>query len=224
MAQIRKDKLTTNYYYHIYNRSIAGFTIFNKKAEYKRMLQLISLYCLKNFSYSYSYFMNRTKKEQHKILKSIKLDEKIVSIISFCLMPTHIHLILKQNTDSGISIFMSKILNSYARYFNSAHKRNGPLWAGRFKNVLIRTDEQLLHLTRYIHLNPTSAGLMEKPEQWDYSSYKEYLGQATKTNICEKENLFDFTPKAYKKFTENRKEYQRELSKIKSFLIDNCNG
>jgi putative transposase len=99
-------------------------------------------------------------------------NEQLVEVVAYCIMQTHFHLILKQVTEDGIAKFMGRILNGYSRYFNSLHSRVGPLWTGRFKNVLIRNDEHLLHLTRYIHLNPVSAGLVTKPEDWDYSSYK----------------------------------------------------
>ncbi|MDD3774056.1 MAG: transposase [Patescibacteria group bacterium] len=216
----RKESLINNNYYHIYSRSIANFIIFNDEKEFKRMLQILNLYSFKDFTYRYSYFINRTPNERKEIVKKLNHDKKIVSIIAYCLMPTHIHLCLKQDAENGISNFMNKILNSYSHFFNIRHKRNGPLWSSRFKNVLVKTDKQLLHLTRYFHLNPTSAGLIKNPNDWQYSSYNEYLGQ-TQTNICEKENLFNFSQKEYKKFVENRKDYQKQLSKIKRLLIDN---
>jgi len=98
-----------------------------------------------------------------------------VKIISYCIMPTHYHLLLEQVKDGGTEKFISKILNSYAKYFNLRHKRSGPLWSSRFKSVGVDDNEQLLHLTRYIHLNPTSAGYVSMPEDWQYSSYVEYI-------------------------------------------------
>jgi len=136
-------------------------------------------------------------------------------------MPTHFHLILKQLKKGGISTFIGNVLNSYSRYFNTKHKRGGPLWEGKFKNVSVETDEQLLHLTRYIHLNPTSAGLVKKPEEWPYSSYLEYLGKIKKINrICSYEDLIDISPLSYKNFVESRILYQRELAKIKHLILE----
>lgn len=90
-------------------------------------------------------------------------------------MPTHFHLLLKQNVENGIVKFMSKMENSYLKHFNTIYKRKAPPWEGRFTIVHIKTNEQLLHLACYIHLNPSSAGLVKKPEQWKYSSYHEHL-------------------------------------------------
>ena len=139
-------------------------------------------------------------------------------------MPTHIHLVLKQLVNSGVSSFMNILLNSFARYFNLSHNRHGPLWESRFKNVLIETDEQLLHLTRYVHLNPTSAGLVELPNEWNYSSYLEYLGERSSKGICNWEGILEIQPNNYQKFVNGRTSYQRSLSQIKHLLIENYTG
>jgi putative transposase len=119
---------------------------------------------------------------------------------------------------------MARVLNGYSRYFNTKHKRIGPLWSGRFKSVLITNDEQLLHLTRYIHLNPTSAGLVKKPGDWPHSSYKEYVDYKVKQRICKYKEVIEMSRKEYKKFTEDRKDYQREISVIKNLTIDDYSG
>ncbi len=121
-------------------------------------------------------------------------------------MPTHLHLILAQLKDEGISLFMQNLLNSYTRYFNVKNERVGPLWQGRFKSILIQSDEQLLHLTRYIHLNPTSQNLVEKPEDWKYSSSNEYLWREDDVLCNFKENI-KIDPNPYRKFVEERQDY-----------------
>ncbi len=118
---------------------------------------------------------------------------------------------------------MAKILNSYTRYFNLTHKRKGPLWTGRFKNVAILRDEQLLHLTRYLHLNPVSANLVKRPDKWHFSSFIEYTGQE-KDGMCQFQDLIQISSKTYRKFVFNRASYQKELSKIKRVLIEDYTG
>ncbi|MCM8762569.1 MAG: transposase [Candidatus Omnitrophica bacterium] len=148
--------------------------------------------------------------------------EKIVEIICYCIMPTHIHLILKQLKEKGLSLFMNNILNSYTHYFNFHHKRKGPLWESRFKHVLIDTDEYLLHLTRYIHLNPVTAGLVDKPELWEFSSYKEYIGmKRTEYKLCNFKEVLEINPNSYKEFVENGILTQKEIAKIKHILLEN---
>jgi hypothetical protein len=65
---------------------------------------------------------------------------------------------------------------SYTKAVNNQIGRNGPLFQGPFKAQLVNKDSYLLHLTRYIHLNPVSAGLVSNPEKWVYSSYRDYVG------------------------------------------------
>lgn len=226
MVQLRKDELTNGQYYHIYSRSIAKYIIFNKDNEFDRFIQLLDLYRFQKFGYKYSAFEKLDSSTQHEIVSNLRHgSDRIVSVVAYCIMPTHIHLLLKQNKTNGITNYMSKALNSYSRYFNTRHKRIGPLWAGRFKSVIVRDDQQLLHLTRYIHLNPTSAGLVERPNDWQQSSYQEYINKVgSKTALCETEDLFDISPSDYRKFVNSRRSYQRELAQIKGILIDNYTG
>ncbi len=219
----RKIPLVTGKVYHVFNKSIADFVVFNNDDEFLRMRNLFRYYQIKDPPYKFNYFVKiKTKENFDENLSSyLSGKEKIVQIIAYCIMPTHFHLILKQLKKGGISTFMGNVLNSYSRYFNTKHKRGGPLWEGKFKNVLVETDEQLLHLTRYIHLNPTSAGLVKKPEEWPYSSYLEYLGKIKKMNrICSYEDLIDISPSSYKNFVESRISYQRELEKIKHLILE----
>lgn len=111
---------------------------------------------------------------------------------------------------------MSNVLNSYSKYFNIKHNRKGPLWEGRFKSVLIETDEQLLHLTRYIHLNPVTAFLVEKPDAWKSSSYGEYVASMNSdASICNYDAVLKIEPKEYKDFVDEQIPHQRDLAHIK---------
>ncbi len=224
--QVRKDPLVTDHYYHIFSRSIAGYTVFNDDEEFSRFLEMIQLYRYDDFSHKFSKYKELDTQSQQLIVQELRENNSVLAeIVAYCIMPTHTHLILKQTKDQGISRYISKVLNSYTRYFNTKHKRGGPLWSSRFKSVLVSNDEQLLHLTRYIHLNPSSAGLVTEPDEWDYSSLGEYISSSKDDeNICTTENLFETTPTQYSKFIQDRKSYQRDLSMIKKLLLDNYTG
>jgi putative transposase len=219
---LRKIILANQEVYHIISRSIAGYEIFSGAIEYSRFVDMIAFY-QKALPYKYSIFQELTSVRQSEVLSSHKNIDNPVTIIAYCLMPTHIHIIIKQNKDNGISRFMSNLLNSYSRYFNIKHKRKGPLWEGRFGSVHVDKDVQLLHLTRYIHLNPSSAGLVEKPEEWIFSSYHEYVDLAD-NKICDTDDLLEINSKVYRKFVNDRVTFQRELSKIKKILLENYTG
>jgi putative transposase len=223
---MKKRIISNENCYHIFGRSIAKYTIFNDKQDFLRFINIIKLYRFTDFSYKYSNFMILKASHRNEIVKDLEISSpKLVEIVSYCLMPTHFHLILRQKTDSGISNFMSKISNCYARYFNIKHKRKGPLWESRFNDVSIENDNQLLHLTRYLHLNPSSAGLTNTPEEWLYSSYHEFTSKIVSKNcICDFHDLLDIEPSEYTKFVNDRVDYQKQLSRVKKLLLDNYSG
>lgn len=117
--------------------------------------------------------------------------------------------------DGGISKFMSNFANSYTRYFNTKSKRKGPVFEGKFKAKRIETDEQLLHLSRYIHLNPHSSFVVKNLKELEsdpYSSFPEYI-QETDTSFCNKEIILGhfWDTVSYKEFVFDQADYQREL-------------
>ena len=220
---ISQSPLVNGGVYHVISRSIARYQIFNTNADYLRMVQVLRFYQIAQPVTKYSMFL-RLKGTEELGFDSYfsflhKDQEKLTDIVAYCLMPNHIHLILKQLKKKGISIFMANVLNSYTRYFNILHKRKGPLWDSRFKHILVSIDDQLLHLTRYIHLNPCSAKLCERPENWKYSSYLEYVDQNRSNIITSYKDLLQFTSREYRRFVNDQKDYQRKLSEIKN-LVD----
>ncbi|HOK56166.1 MAG TPA: transposase [bacterium] len=166
----------------------------------------------------YYRYERKNKFSKVKDFMSEDFGDKLVVIVSYCIMPTHLHFTLGEEKEGGISKFMANILNSYTRYFNLKHNRKGPLWESRFKYVLIETQEQLLHLTRYHHLNPVVAELVKKPENWKFSSYREYLNYDGGLKICEFEELIDMSSSEYKRFVEDNIDYQKEIHKIKELI------
>jgi putative transposase len=218
---MRRDSLVVGQVYHVFTRSIAEYKIFNNEREYSRIREVISYYQHEKPDIRFSEFIELESDAQRHKKESFSGKDKLVEIIAYCIMPTHVHLVLKQLRENGISTFIGNVLNSYTRYFNTKHKRKGPLWESRFKNVLVETDEYLLHLTRYIHLNPVTAALVNKPEDWDFSSYGEYLLNAPEASrLCSFESVINMKPGLYKGFVEDRIAYQRELAKIKALLLD----
>ncbi|MCG2725706.1 MAG: transposase [Elusimicrobia bacterium] len=217
MVTIRKDTLANDEIYHIFNKSISRYIVFNSDVEYGRFVHTFRFCNLiaPNDNERFSRFI---KKNINGNLENFS-ERTLVTIIAYCIMPTHFHFIVKQVSDNGIAKFISKIANSYSKYFNFRHNRSGPLWQGRFKNVLIKTDEQLLHLTRYIHLNPVTAYIVNKPEEWKFSSYNEYMNSA-KDKICEFSDILEIKPALYKEFVEDNISYQRELTKIKKIILE----
>lgn len=180
---MQRDPLATNYVYHIYNRGTEKRDIFLDSSYYDRFISVLEHSLKYGYPYSilkYRLEKARTPEDKQNIFACLesKRIKPSVEIISFCLMPNHYHLTLKQLTESGISNFMRRIGVSYTNYFNNRLERTGRLFETAYKTIMVESDEQLLHLTRYQHLNPHVLGL-ETPEElinYQWSSLSTYLG------------------------------------------------
>ena len=137
-------------------------------------------------------------------------------------MPNHIHFLLKQLADKGISKFMAKVTSAFSHYFNIRHERVGHLFQGNFGAVRIENDQQFIHVSRYIHLNSVASFLIEVDDllNYEYSSYPEYInGTPGFTNT--KEILSYFKNKdEYRKFVEDQADYARKLENIKHLSLE----
>jgi putative transposase len=221
----RDIPLVTERIYHVLNRGIASQSVFSAKTDYQRLSEAIFYYQNQNPFLSYSRFLRLPTKERAEFLQELRAKAKfLVEVVALCLMSNHFHLLLKQAKDGGTSLFMSKLTNSFTRYFNTKNERIGPLFQGKFKAILIETDEQLLHVSRYIHLNPYSSYLVKTPkdlEVYPYSSLPEYLGNL-KTDFFQKGfvlNQFKSTI-SYKEFVFDQADYQRKLDQIKHLALE----
>lgn len=201
-------------FYHIYNRGVEKRSIFEKQWDYSRLIKTIRYYQLLGPKPKLSKFLTGS------IFKP-DTNKKIVEIICYCLMPNHFHFLIKQLKDGGITEFISKLSNSYTKYYNVKYNRVGPLLQGEFKAVLIESDEQLIHVSRYIHLNPIASFLVKDLNDYRWSSYKEYI-EDDKNGICSKEEILSFfkSPKDYEKFVLDQVAYAQELELIKHQLLD----
>lgn len=223
MSTNRKIIFANGEYYHVFNRGVEKRLTFTGKYEFLRAIDAINFYRFGNLPFRYSKYLALNQEKRVDFLKSLNEVELQVEIIAFCLMGNHFHLLVKQLKDEGIVKFMAKFTNSYTKYFNTKHNRVGPLFQGVFKAVRIEDDEQLLHLSRYIHLNPI-AGFIVKPEElksYKWSSYPEYLGiiNARTTNIKDVLSFFKSTDE-YEDFVLDQADYSMKLKTIEHLAID----
>jgi putative transposase len=209
----RSLTFTNNEYYHVFNRGSDKRIIFTQSRDFHRFMQTFKYYQYVSNKVRFSLF---TKSK----LKTGLGEKLYVEVICYSLMPNHFHFILRQVEEGGISKFLSQLSNSYTKYFNTKTSRTGPLLQGVFKAVRIETDEQLLHVSRYIHLNPVVSNLVQIPEEYPYSSYNEFLQNTNEW--CMPKAIMDFfgTENAYKKFVEDQIDYGKTLEAIKHQLLD----
>lgn len=213
-----KALLKTGNFYHIFNKSIANYKIFRGKANFYRFIQILDYYNDINPKIGLSQYLKSQRNTPEVDLLQPK-ENSVLKLTTFCLMPDHYHLQLKVLNDRFIYKFLNLIGMAYTRYFNTKFRRKGPLWQSSYKAVRVISSEQMLHLSRYIHLNPTSGGLVENPEDWEFSSYRNYINNPKILNeIITEVSIKD--PRIYKKFVENNKDYQKKLKLIKKALIE----
>ncbi|MBI5126931.1 transposase [Candidatus Roizmanbacteria bacterium] len=214
----RKEIFKDGELYHILNRSISGFNILKDINNCWRFLELLDYYNNRLVDCSFSRFLKENNKYQYENLL-IPKEFPFVKFICFSLMPTHYHLLLKILDENNFSYYISNVENSFSRFFNIKFKRKGPLWESRFRAVRIKSEEQLLHVSRYIHLNPVTDYLIEKAEDWKFSSYRDFINKKGFLNEIISEVSIK-NPKTYQQFVENQKDYQRKLKMIKKTILE----
>lgn len=223
MPSNRNVVLATKEIYHIFNRGVERREIFTDKWEYRRALDTISYYRFLEPPIRYSKYIILDKKRRIQLLNALLTSQLQVDVLAFCLMPNHFHLLLKQTANTGISRFVSKFCDSYSKYFNIKHDRVGPLFQGPFKAVRVESEEQLIHLSRYIHLNPISSFLIKESEldSYSWSSLHEYLAPLgnTLSNPRFIGGLFK-SPSKYRVFVHNQIDYAQKLEHIKHLVFD----
>jgi len=219
----RKNPIVIGEIYHVYNRSVARQPIFLNKNDYQRALELINFY---RFSHNlrFSHFKRLPSKIREEILEEPTKNRKpTLEILAFCLMPNHVHFLIKPVEENSLSILMRDFQHAYSKYFNLRHDRSGSLFQSMFKAVRIEIDEQLIHVSRYIHLNPVSSFIVntESLEDYPWSSFRDYLDVKKELITSTKQILSYFKSRQeYKKFVLDRADYQRELDKIKHLIYD----
>ena len=140
-------KYEDNQYYHIYNRGAGKNLIFFSERNYRFCLDLFSKY------------QNRY----------------CISFVAYCLMPNHYHIVLLQNEGGSITRFLQTVFNGYTQSINNELNWSGTLFESRAKGILIDYDRYLFQVICYDHLNPVFAAMVTKPEDWEFSDYRDWI-------------------------------------------------
>ena len=208
----RPNIFVNNYYYHIYNKTLDNLRPFEIEAISNYFLNLIDYYKYTAITMSYSKTSLLEFDQKEHYFNHIREGKSKTIILAFCLMPNHFHLLLKQKQDKGISKYISDILNSITRYFNTMTERKGPIFLPRFKSKPIMNEEHLIHVSRYIHLNPFTSNLIKNIKDiwfYSFSSAAEYF--KNKNHITDVKFILDLgyflgNNKKYIRFVENNSE------------------
>lgn len=189
----RKLQFALGEYYHVYSRGVEKRNIFHSDADKARFIKLLFL------ANNTNQFIFRDI--EHLPLKDIDRGDGIVAIGAYCLMPNHFHILIKQTTENGLSMFMQKLTTGYSMYFNRKHDRVGPLFQSRFKAEHVNEDGYLKYLFAYIHLNSIKLIEPRWREEGINNTYKA------------KQFLKDYKYSSYQDYTNNTREEALILSR-----------
>jgi len=214
---MRKIEFANNEYYHIYNRGVdkrkvfcdkkdylrflTSMREFNNKSTYEQRIFLKNRKTINQIEYSKKEF-NSEASDLKSFLESVLPQSNLVEVICYCLNQNHYHLILKQLSKNGITLFMKKLGTGYTNYFNKKYNRDGSLFQGRFKSIHIDTNEYLLWLSGYVNGNVEIHKIAEA-ENYKWCSYQDYLNKRNGT-LCNKEIILSQFKniEEYKKYVE----------------------
>ena len=204
-------------YYHIYNRGVEKRNIFLDKQDCVVFQRYLKLYLATPSEVE--------KIQIPRIQSFLRFNMHCeIDLLAFSLMPNHIHLLIKQRDKDSIAKFMKRLTTSYVMYFNRKYNRVGALFQNIYKAAHIEDDPYLLHLSRYIHLNPTKIK-HEKIDFTDFCSLPYYLGDKEATWVKTNEILTYFDSSRikgkgifYREFVDNYKTPPEEI--LGSLIIE----
>jgi len=219
---------TANSFYHVYNRGVEKRTIYQDEQDFSVFLSYIKTYLIpKDVDGLREIIASKETgyKEKDKALQLLELNNFSgeIELHAYSLIPNHFHFLIKQTSPKSMDSFLNSLGTRYTMYFNQKYRRVGKLYQGVYKAVSVENDEQLLHLSRYIHLNPINylrtpvLGWRDIPLP---NSLPEYLG-ARKTSWIKTEQILSYFKKSdpssdYLSFLKNY--HDTEL--IKNLIID----
>lgn len=180
-----RENLAPGEYYHIFNRGVGKQIIFHETSDYSRFLFLVlyfqSALKIEHVGRMVEGFSNSLGQQlgQHPVLAKLANDVvkgRNVELVSFCLMPNHFHLVLKEVEERGISTYMQRILNAYGKYYNTKYQKSGHVFQGPYRSVLVQDDRHIQHLSAYIHRNPREISKwFNKEDLYRWSSYQDFI-------------------------------------------------
>ncbi len=201
-------------YYHIYNRGNGKMNIFLDEQDFT-----FFLFRLKEGLYPEKIIHQESKKERYV---RTPLPHNAFTLLCYCIMPNHFHLLIKQNSDTSLSKLISKICTSYGKYFNKKYGRIGGVFQDQFKSIVVDKDSYFTWLSAYIHKNPLEAGIVKNLYQYPYSSYLDYAG-LRRGSLCDQSlilDMFENDRKQYETYVLDASLISQRSEKMDSFTLD----
>lgn len=215
-----------NGYYHLYNRGVEKRVIFTDPQDYSVFISYLKEYLSpKNLDELHKKLVDKDLNwvEKDKIIKSLRMNNfyQEIELISYCLMPNHFHLLVKQNSEKAIDSFLNSLITRYVMYFNKKHQRVGHLFQDVYKAVVVTSEGHLAHLSRYIHRNPLSLDKEQfRKHQRAYTSLPEYLNER-KTDWIKIDDVISTFSQTGKNSYQSFVNESDDLEFIKDLIIEN---
>lgn len=189
-------------YYHVYARGASRLPIFLEDEDYEYFLSLFQRY------------LSDEEVKDSAGVPYEKLGDRI-ELNAYCLMNNHFHLLVYQKEQGAMTRLMRGVMTAYSRYLNKKYDKSGSVFESRYKASRISSDEYLMHISRYIHLNP------DRWQTYPYSSFQFYRGKEA-VEWVKPERILDLfsSPRNYKNFVADYKATRDELEAIKHELAD----
>lgn len=237
----RKQQFVNGEIFHIVVRRIGDNLLFKNTDDYFRgIFSVYEFNNVKSITIQSRRKIRATIKKKNRDPNSIIVDgrDKLVEILAFCFMPNHVHLLVRQLKDGGISMFMQKFGAGYPAYFKKKYnlKRRGHFFQERFVAVHIKTDEQLKAVFVYIHVNSISLiepkwkekGIknvekaIEFVENYKWSSYPDYIGKKNFPSVTNREFIWEIIngERGCKKFVEDWIKYKGKIKKFPELSLE----
>jgi putative transposase len=159
-------------------------------------------------------FLNRGDYERYLSFLLKYSEEKRAAVLAYCLMPNHIHLLVRPSEETALPKMMQGITLCYSKYFNGKNGRTGRLWECRYHSTVIDEESYLWSVSKYIENNPVRAGIVRRPQDYPYSSAKAHI--LGRKDPFLKEPLFDISElKEYRRVirSEDDKKILEEIRK-----------
>ena len=191
-------------YYHIYNRGVNKNNIFLDQKDRVVFLGLIK-----------RYLSNKAEKKPNR--QAYPNYHQDIELLAFCLMNNHFHFFVFQESSTAITDFMKSLSVAYSMYFNKRYNRVGAVFQQRYRAVRIVSDSQLLHVSRYIHMNP------QNYESYKWSSLPYFLNQK-KADWIQPDKVLELFDKNNADYMEFLREYENRREELALFKDQLANG
>lgn len=195
MPRAKDIDVSVGEYYHLYTRGVGKKDIFLDVRDYARFL-----FCVLHFQYNENFYNVSTAVTRFLSTGSFSSpkiaapqeDARGAEIVAFILMPNHIHIIAGEIKPGGIARLMKRALGGYAKYFNTKYKVSGHVFQGAYNAVHIEDNEQLLHVSAYVHRNPRELrGWKNREEKYPWSSLPDYISHNRWGNLIKQDIILE---------------------------------